>query len=372
MVWRGDGAARRSGIASNERLRPVVNALVALGVTAIPVIYRDEIADAVRAELLTVDGVLVWIDPIGRGEDRTRFDRILLDLSSAGVWVSAHPETIALIGTKDVLYTTRSLSWGSDVHRYATLTELQAQLPARLAKGPRVVKRQRGNAGIGVWKIEVPADSARPITGATSVLVHGAEHRDTDVDAMELAAFFEICAPYFASGGVVIDQAFQPRVTEGLVRRVPRHRQGGRILPTERGHTHHRRRERRPRDGLAVAQDDVPPGRARVRAAPGSARDRVGARLAKSPRAASRTTPASSGTPTSFSDHPQSTAPTLTCCARSTAAASRRSRPRRRGRSPAPRSTRSRRDGVRLRAVHSRRVACSSTRARRRGGRPGW
>jgi hypothetical protein len=81
-----------------------------------------------------------------------------------------------------------------------------------------VVKRQRGNAGIGVWKIEVPADSERPITGTTSVLVHGAEHRDTDVDALELAAFFEICAPYFADGGVVIDQAFQPRVTEGLVR----------------------------------------------------------------------------------------------------------------------------------------------------------
>ena len=217
-MWRGDEAARRAGIASNERLRPVVDALVAQGVTAIPVIYRDEIADEVRAELLTVDGVLVWIDPIGRGEDRSRFDPILLDLSSAGVWVSAHPETIALIGTKDVLYSTRSLSWGSDVHRYATLTELQAQLPAHLAEGPRVVKRQRGNAGIGVWKVEVPADSRRPITGSTSVLVHGAEHRDTDVDAMELAAFLDICAPYFADGGVVIDQAFQPRVTEGLVR----------------------------------------------------------------------------------------------------------------------------------------------------------
>ncbi len=217
-MWRGDKTAQRAGIASNERLRPVVDALVAQGVTAIPVIYRDEIADEVRAELLTVDGALVWIDPIGRGEDRSRFDPILLDVSSAGVWVSAHPETIALIGTKDVLYSTRSLGWGSEVHRYATLTELQAQLPARLAEGPRVVKRQRGNAGIGVWKIEVPADSARPITGATAVLVHGAEQRDTEINAMEMAAFFEICAPYFADGGVVIDQAFQPRVTEGLVR----------------------------------------------------------------------------------------------------------------------------------------------------------
>jgi hypothetical protein len=218
VVWRGDAAARRAGIASNERLQPVVDALAALGVTAIPVIYRDEIADEVRADLLEVDGVLVWIDPIGHGEDRARFDAILHDVSSAGVWVSAHPETIALIGTKDVLYRTRSLSWGSDVHRYSTVSQLQAQLPARVSEGPRVVKRERGNAGIGVWKIEVPADSPRPITGATTVFVHGAEHRDTEVSEIELSAFFEICAPYFANGGLVIDQAFQPRVTEGLVR----------------------------------------------------------------------------------------------------------------------------------------------------------
>ena len=81
-----------------------------------------------------------------------------------------------------------------------------------------MVKRERGNGGIGVWKVEVPADSLRPITATTAVLVHGAEHRDTDIDEMDLAHFFEICAPYFTNGGVVIDQAFQRRVTEGLVR----------------------------------------------------------------------------------------------------------------------------------------------------------
>ena len=218
VVWRGDEAARRAGIASNERLRPVLDALVSLGVTAIPVIYRDEIADEVRAGLLEVDGALVWIDPITHGEDRAGFDQILYDVSAAGVWVSAHPDTVARIGTKDVLYRTKDLSWGSDVRRYSTLNQLRAQLPARLAEGPRVVKRQRGNAGIGVWKIEVRAGLPRPIDGTTSVLVHGAEHRDTDIHEMELATFFEVCAPYFAGGGVVIDQAFQPRVAEGLVR----------------------------------------------------------------------------------------------------------------------------------------------------------
>jgi hypothetical protein len=63
LVWRGDETARRAGIASNERLRPVVEALAALGADPIPVVYRDDIAREVRAELLEVDGVLVWIDP---------------------------------------------------------------------------------------------------------------------------------------------------------------------------------------------------------------------------------------------------------------------------------------------------------------------
>ena len=139
-------------------------------------------------------------------------------LSVAGVWVSAHPDTIAVIGTKDVLYRTRSLGWGSDVHRYTTLAQLQSQLPRRLTDGPRVVKRQRGNAGIGVWKVEVSTDLPRPISPTTPVLVHRAGHRDTEVHEMVLAAFIDICAPYFANGGVVIDQSFQPRVTEGLIR----------------------------------------------------------------------------------------------------------------------------------------------------------
>src|SRR5262245_4501221 len=133
VVWRGDEAARRAGVASNERLRPVLEALDALGADPLPVIYRDEIDEDAREQLLGVDGILVWVDPIGLGEDRTRFDQILYALSAAGVWISAHPDTIALIGTKDVLYRSRALGWGSDVEQCTTLAQLRAELPARLA-----------------------------------------------------------------------------------------------------------------------------------------------------------------------------------------------------------------------------------------------
>ena len=340
--------------------------------TAIPVIYRDEIADEVRAELLTVDGVLVWIDPIGRGEDRTRFDQILLDLSSAGVWVSAHPDTIALIGTKDVLYT----------HQVARLGKRRPSLRnTHRAAGSVARSPRRGSAGgEATARATQASESGRSRCPPTPLDRSREPHRSSCTErntATPTSTRWSwprsstICAPYFANGGVVIDQAFQPRVTEGLVRVYLVIDTGGRILPTERGHTHHRRRERRPRHGLAVTEDDVP-----RRTRPSSRRSGLSSRPSGCPACeissgCLENDSPSSGTPTSFSDHPQSTAPTPTCCARSTAAASRRSRPRRPSRSPAPRSTRSRRDGVRLRAVHSRRVVCSSTRALRRAGRLG-
>ncbi len=126
IVWRGDAEAESRGIASNERLRPVFEALTRLGCHAEAVVYRDEVAASVRQRLLAVDGVLVWVDPIGGDEDRTQFDEILREVATAGVWVSAHPDVIAAIGTKEVLFRTQTLGWGTDTTSYADFAQLRA------------------------------------------------------------------------------------------------------------------------------------------------------------------------------------------------------------------------------------------------------
>jgi hypothetical protein len=36
-------------------------------------------------------------------------------------------------------------------HDYRTAEALRAELPTQLAAGPRVIKRNRGNGGQGVW-----------------------------------------------------------------------------------------------------------------------------------------------------------------------------------------------------------------------------
>ena len=47
---------------------------------------------------------MVWVDPIVNGRDRTVLDGLLRDVADRGVFVSAHPDVILKMGTKDVLF----------------------------------------------------------------------------------------------------------------------------------------------------------------------------------------------------------------------------------------------------------------------------
>jgi len=202
----------------------VFDALASLGIAAEPAVYCDEILEEVREQLLRVDGVLVWVDPIGGGEDRTSLDALLREVSCGGVWVSAHPEAILKMGTKEVLYRTRHLGWGTDTHLYGTFPEFTEQFPVRLAPGqPRVLKQNRGNGGIGVWKVELiavpsPGESL-PASGHDAVVrIQHAAPRDAVTEDVALGTFMERCQTYFSGSGRLIDQAFVVRLAEGMIR----------------------------------------------------------------------------------------------------------------------------------------------------------
>src|SRR3954447_19356126 len=154
ILSRGDAVSRRDATPQNSRFVDVFKALAAVGVEAQPAIYDESFAEDVREQLLAVDGVLVWVNPIQDRRDRAGLDALLRDVAARGVWVSAHPDVILKMGTKEVLYRTRSMSWGCDTSLYPTAQAMRAELPARLAAGPRVIKRNRGNGGQGVWKVE--------------------------------------------------------------------------------------------------------------------------------------------------------------------------------------------------------------------------
>ena len=208
ILWRGDEAARRSASAETGRFAAVFAALADLGIDAEPVVYEDEVRDAVRAQLATVDGVLVWVNPIHEGHNRANLDALLREVAARGVWVSAHPDVILKMGTKEVLHRTRTMGWGCDTALYRTAEAMRAELPARVAAGPRVIKRNRGNGGQGVWKVE--ALPARPTIRVLDATQEASEE-------LRLDEFVDRCAEYFADG-CVIDQPFQARLGEGVVR----------------------------------------------------------------------------------------------------------------------------------------------------------
>jgi len=145
ILSRGDAAASRDTTPQNSRFVRVFEALAAVGIEARPVIYDETFADAVRDQLLAVEGVLVWVDPIHQGKTRADLDSLLRDVAAQGPWVSAHPEIILKMGVKDVLYRTRHLGWGVDTHRYDTAATFRTEFPSRLrADVPRVLKQNRG------------------------------------------------------------------------------------------------------------------------------------------------------------------------------------------------------------------------------------
>lgn len=214
ILSRGDRAARAAATAANSRFHRVFEALAAEGIAAEPAIYDESFADAVEAQLMAAEGVLVWVDPLDQGRTRAALDAMLRRVAASGPWVSAHPDTILAMGTKEVLHRTRALGWGTDTRLYRSAAELHTQFPPLLrASGPRVLKQNRGNGGQGVWKVELLDESGDE---AEVMVLHA--RRGSMPERITLAAFLARCDAYLEGEGCILDQPFQPRLPDGMIR----------------------------------------------------------------------------------------------------------------------------------------------------------
>ena len=212
LLWHGDRESRDTATLTGSRFEPTADALRAVGIEPVPIIYNDDFADEVNKQLTQLEAVLVWVNPIEQGHDRTMLDAVLSNAATNGVMVSAHPDSILKLGTKEVLISTRDMSWGTDTHMYTTVSQLREQLPPRLAEGrPRVLKQHRGNGGNGIWKVEQHA--ADP-----SLLRVRHALRGSLEETLPIAEFIERCEIYLEGTGKIIDQAYQERLPEGMVR----------------------------------------------------------------------------------------------------------------------------------------------------------
>jgi hypothetical protein len=210
VVWRGDAQARAGARPETSRFKAVFAALERHGIAAEPAVWTEDLASEVRTQLMGADGVLVWVDPVAKttGERRRALDALLREVAASGILVSAHPDVVARIGTKEVLYRTREMGWGTETFLYRTYAAFTAEFPGRLTLGPRVLKQSCGNGGIGVWKVE-------RAVGADIVVQ---EARERHPRTMALENFMAGRAADFADGGTLVDQPFQARHLEGMVR----------------------------------------------------------------------------------------------------------------------------------------------------------
>ena len=116
------------------------------------------------------------------------------------------------MGVKEVLYRTQHLGWGTDTHLYRSAGEFRDAFPSRLTQsGPRVLKQNRGNGGQGVWKVELL--DGEPARCACCMRCAAACRK-----SCRSPAFMSRCEGYFGWGGCIIDQPFQPRLPDGMIR----------------------------------------------------------------------------------------------------------------------------------------------------------
>jgi hypothetical protein len=219
-MFPSDAREQLSTNVEQSRFAETAKALSAAGIEVVGAPYADEFVEEVRTQLLSVDGVLVWINPIQAGRDRSILNAMLADIALKGVFVSAHPEVIAKMGTKEVLYRTRRMGWGCDTRYYPVFETMQRELPASLASGnARVLKQVRGHSGDGVWKVEL-ADQSRtrsPFSQNVSLRVRHAKRGSVET-RMSLMAFLAQCESYFSGGEGMVDQIYQARLPGGMVR----------------------------------------------------------------------------------------------------------------------------------------------------------
>jgi hypothetical protein len=204
----GDLHSTRNAV-SEEKYKDLAERFTAEGFTVTSVLYCDEAFEELRNSLLNYDAVLVWVNPVEQGRDRQLLDQLLREISLKGCFISAHPDTILKLGTKEVLYTTRHVSWGSDVRIYKNPHEFETTFLPLLKPGEkRIIKKYRGNGGEGVYKIQLE-NNIYTVTPAN------ASSNGENFNAEELISFF---SRSLEKDGMLIDQPWNENIKNGMVR----------------------------------------------------------------------------------------------------------------------------------------------------------
>ncbi len=209
LLWYAAHDNEPGEVGRGNRLAPLSTAIKRQGFDPVAIPYRHAEHEAAARTLEDCSAVMTWVNPVEDGRDRSRLDDLLHKLEQSGAVVSASHEARRRIGTKAVIHATRHMSWGTDARLYQSHNELADGLPDTLrSSGARVLKRERGHSGDGVWKVEATESSMVRVTSAAT----------DEVSERSLATFLDEWVEPFTGGGIVVDQPFLPLVSEGMIR----------------------------------------------------------------------------------------------------------------------------------------------------------
>jgi len=208
MIFGEPGSARNA--LTEEKYKRLAVYFNEKGFAVDSVLYHDSISDKLETDLLKYDAILVWINPIEQGGDRTILDALLMKLSDRGRFVSSHPDTILKIGTKEILYKVRETEFGGDTKLYESFKDFKERF-LKSQKGIRILKQYRGNGGDGVFKID--ATNFKNDRIAVTHAKTGDEEK-----LMTANDFFSSFKSYFNNNRMLIDQEWNSNIINGMVR----------------------------------------------------------------------------------------------------------------------------------------------------------
>ena len=208
MIYGQPGSAK--SVFTEEKYKKLATHFSENGFNVDSVLYHDSISDKLAKELLKYNAILVWVNPVEQGHDRKTLDTLLMKLSEQGCFVSAHPTTILKMGTKEILYDTRETEFGGDVKLYRSFEDFKEQFIKDLT-GIRILKQYRGNGGNGVFKID-----CTNIKNNSIGITH-AKNGDKE-ELITIDGFFTAFQPLFGNNSIIIDQAWNANIINGMVR----------------------------------------------------------------------------------------------------------------------------------------------------------
>lgn len=203
------GEENKSIDAIGGDIKFLAESLTSNGFIVEPFSYHDSKKEQIKTELMKFDAVQVWVNPIVKGYDRRYLDLLLSDISKNGVYVSTHLEIISKIGTKEVLYSTRNMDWGGDTELYTDYSDFEKRfLKSMDSTGVRILKKQRGSSGDGIYKIQL-ADNG-------NIYVVSASSKEERI--LPAVDFYMEFQEYFENGGLLINQKWSQGIINGMVR----------------------------------------------------------------------------------------------------------------------------------------------------------